>query len=82
MLEVGQSYRGVWEKNMVCTVLAIQHGTAWHGHPPPAAHYLVLWLTTSGNPDANDEAGKQEWIVARDAENFLEPFASEEEEVG
>lgn len=79
MLEVGKSYRGVWEKNMVCTVVdVVLQKTA----KPRPTHYLVLWLTTSGNPDANDEAGKQEWLVANQAENFLEPFASEEEEVG
>jgi hypothetical protein len=72
VLEVGKVYRGVWEKAMMCVVLEVAYGKSWHGHPPPAEHYLLLWLTTSGNPDARDEAGKTEWEVARLAENYLE----------
>ena len=66
MLEVGKTYRGCFEHRMMCTVLEI----AYYGGRPN--NYLLLWLTTSGNPDARDEAGKTEWEVARDAENYLE----------
>jgi len=72
MLEVGKTYRGRWEKRMMCAVLNIQYGVVWHGYPPRPNNYLLLWLTTSGNPDARDVAGKSEWEVASDAENYLE----------
>lgn len=71
MLEIGRIYRGYFEKRMMCMVLDIQHEPSWHGHPPRASNYLLLWLTTSGNPDARDVAGKTEWETAPDAENYL-----------
>jgi len=61
MLQVGRTYRGCFEPAMMCTVLAQEPG-----------YYLLLWLTTSGNPDARDVAGETEWERASDAENYLE----------
>jgi hypothetical protein len=61
MLEVGRTYRGCFEKKMMCTVLDRQKD-----------YYLLLWLTTSGNPCARDAAGETEWERACDAENYLE----------
>ncbi len=66
MLEVGKVYRGRFENAMMCAVLEV---SLYNGRPN---NYLLLWLTTSGNPDAGDVAGKTEWEVARDAENYLE----------
>lgn len=68
MLEVGKTYRSCFEKNAVCTVID-SFARVLTNHP---THYKLLWLTTSGNTNMNDEAGKIEWELARDAENYLE----------